>query len=433
MKMRQKRILIVFTIISLLLLVGSILFQFLNEEDPYQFYTGLGKDIDVSPDDETIAFSYYVDGDEAIYTANLDGSELTKVSSKENGRFRSPKFSQDGEQLLFLSEEIDGAQSLLVMNKDGSHQKRVTDDSLHVTDAVFSPNGDILYFIAKLSSEINKMEGETKEGYDLYKINRDGTNLEQLTDQDHFTMNDLSISEDGEELYYSLFQAYEEPTVFSLKDKTESPVVSVKKDIYSSVLSKDKKFLAYTAVTKASLNSSLFKYELYLQNLQTAETKRLTYLDNNIQSPVFLHHENKLAFLEYTNWPGDPENYRLMTVSFEGGDEQEVNVNLPSSTNSHLAMKTVYFLLANEVAMAIYYVLFFGGLILLSHRRSGKVFQPSFISLGLSLLFFIGSFAIGAITNPWYGIWLAMVAVAMFICSLVLVLFSYVVSKMRKK
>ncbi|MFD2215198.1 DUF5050 domain-containing protein [Metabacillus endolithicus] len=431
--MRQKWILIVFTIISLLLLVGSILFQFLKEEDPYQFYTGLGKDIDVSPDDQTITFSYYVDGDEAIYTANLDGSELTKVSGKENGRFRNPKFSQDGEQLLFLSEELDGAQSLMVMNKDGSHQKRVTDDSLHVTDAVFSPKGDILYFTAMLSSEINKMEGETREGYDLYKINSDGTNLEQLTDQDHFTMSELSISEDGEELYYSLFQAHEEPTAFSLKDKTESPVVSVKKDIYSSVLSKDKKFLAYTAVTKKSLNSSLFKYELYLQNIETTETKRLTNLNKNIQSPVFLHHENKLAFLEYTNWPGDPENYRLMTVSFEGGDEQEISLNLPSSTDRHLAMKTVYFLLSNEVATAIYYVLFFVGLILLTHIRSGKVFRPSFISLGLSLLFFIGSFAIGAITNPWYGIWLAMVAVAMFICSLVLVLFSYVVSKVRKK
>ncbi|UGB30858.1 MULTISPECIES: TolB family protein [Bacillaceae] len=431
--MREKWILIVFTIISLLLLVGSILFQFLNEEDPYQFYTGLGKDIDISPDDGTVAFSYYLDGDEAIYTAKLDGSELTKVSSKEEGRFRNPKFSQGTEQLLFLSEGIDGVQSLMVMNKDGSHQKRVTDDSLHVKDAVFSPSGETLYFTAKLSSEINKMEGETKEGYDLYKINRDETDLEQLTDQDHFTMNELSISVDGEELYYSLYEVNEQLTAFSLKDQTETRVADVNKDMYSSILSKDKKLLAYTAVTKASLNSSLFKYELYLQDLDTTETKRLTNLNKNIQSPVFFHHENKLAFLEYTNWPSDPENYRLMTVSFEGGDEQEINVNLPSSTNRHLAMKTVYFLLSNEVATAIYYVLFFVGLILLTQRRSGKVFQPSFISLGLSLLFFIGSFAIGAITNPWYGIWLAMVAVAMFICSLVLVLFSYIVSKMRKK
>lgn len=431
--MKKQRIVISFTIISLLLLIGSIIFQTIHERDPYRYYTGLGQDIDVAPDDSSVAFSYFLDGREAVYVANLDGSEVMRISEMTEGRSHSPNFSSDGEQLLFLTEDDHGIQTISVMNHDGSEAKKLTTEGLHVTAAVFAPDNEMIYFIAMLASEVGKLEGETREGYDLYQVDRQSGQVVKLTDKDHFSMNDLSISSDGETLYYSLFENKEQLVAFSLEEKTETPVVKENEDMYSSVLSEDGALIAYTAVSDESKNSSLFIYELFLKNIESNKTVQLTDLHTHVQSPVFLHETDKIAFLQYQNWPKEPEQNQLMTVSLSGDDEPEmIELDLPASSEIYIIPKTIEFLLS-EKAIAVYYVLFFVGLILVAQRKSGKVYLPSFVSLGLSVLFFIGSFVIGALTNPWYGIWLAMVAITMFICSLFLVLLSFILQRFSRR
>jgi len=431
--LKKQRIVISFTIISLLLLIGSIIFQTFYERDPYGYYTGLGQNIDVAPDDSSVAFSYFLDGHEAIYIANLNGSEVNRISEMTEGRSHSPNFSSDGKQLLFLTEDDHGIQTVSVMNHDGSHAERLTIEGLHVTDAIFAPDNEMIYFIAMIASEVGKAEGETKEGYDLYQVDRRSGQVVQLTDKDHFSMNNLSISADGEILYYSLFDSKEQLVAFSLEKKTETPVVKANEDMYSSVLSKDGTLVVYTAVSEESKNSSLFTYELYVKNLKNNKTDQLTDLHTHVQSPVFLHETDKIAFLQYQNWPEEPEQNQLMTVSLSADDEPEmVELDLPASSENNFIPKTIEFLLS-EKAIAVYYVLFFVGLILVALRKSGKVYLPSFVSLGLSALFFVGSFVIGALTNPWYGIWLAMVALTMFICSLFLVLLSFILQRFSRR
>lgn len=431
--MEKQRVVISFTIISLLLLIGSITFQTFYERDPYRYYTGLGQNIDVAPDDSSVAFSYFLDGREAIYIANLDGSEVNRISEMTEGRSHSPNFSPDGKQLLFLTEDDHGIQTISVMNHDGSEAKQLKTEGLHVIDAVFEPDNETIYFIAMLASEVGMAEGETREAYDLFQVDRQSGQVVQLTDKDHFSMNDLSISADGEILYYSLFDRKEQPVAFSLAEKTETPVVQANEEMYSSVLSEDGTLVAYTAVSEESKNSSLFTYELYVKNIENTKTDQLTDLHTHVQSPVFFHKTDKIAFLQYQNWPEVPEQNQLMTVSLSGDDEPEmVELDLPASSENNFIPVTIEFLLS-EKAIAVYYVLFFVGLILIAQRKSGKVYLPSFVSLGLSILFFVGSFVIGALTNPWYGIWLAMVAITMFICSLFLVLLSFILQRFSRR
>ena len=414
-------------------MIGSILFQTLQDQDPYRFYTGLGQKIDIAPDDSSVAFSYFLDGHEAIYLADLDGSDVHRISEKIEGRAHSPTFSHDGKELLFLSEDDQGIQSISLMNQDGSNAKRMALADLHVTDAVFAPDNESIYFVAMLASEVDKMEGETKEGYDLYQVDRQSGQVNQLTDQDHFTMDDLSISPGGETLYYSVFENNEQFVAYSLEKKTETPVVQVNEDMYSSVLSEDGTLIAYTAVSEESKDSSLFQYELFIKNLEDNKTTQVTDLQTYVQSPVFLHDTDEIAFLQYENWPNEPAEHQLMTVSLTGEDDPEsVKLNLPVSSENQFVPKTIEFLLS-EKAIVVYYVLFFIGLILLAQRKSGKVYVPSFVSLGLSVLTFASSFVIGFLTNPWYGIWMAMVALTMFICSLFLVLVSFFIQRFTRK
>ncbi|WP_368658169.1 hypothetical protein AB3Z07_25515 [Metabacillus halosaccharovorans] len=431
--MKKQRILIIFTVVSLLLMIGSILYQTLQDRDPYRFYTGLGQEFDISPDDSHLAFSYFLDGHEAIYMSNLDGSTVTRLSEKIEGRSHSPKFSHDGEELLFLSEVDQGIQTITVMNHDGSDANRLTLDGLHVTDAVFASDNEAIFFTAMLASEVGKLEGETKEGYDLYQVDRQSGQIEQLTDKDHFSMNNLSISTDGETLYYGLFESNEQPVAYSLEKKTETPVAQVSGDMYSSVFSEDGSLLAYTAVTEQSKNSSLFHYELFIKNVESNKVKQLTDLQANVQSPVFLSKTDHIAFLQYENWPEEPEYFQLMSVSLEGDVKPElIELDLPGSSETYIIPKTIEFLLS-EQAIAVYYVLFFVGLILVAKRRSGKVYLPSLISLALSVLTFVGSFVVGFLTNPWYGIGLSIVAITMFVCSLFLIVVSYIIKRFTGK
>ncbi|MBU7594270.1 hypothetical protein [Metabacillus halosaccharovorans] len=431
--MKKQRILIIFTVASLLLMIGSILYQTLQDRDPYRFYTGLGQEFDIAPDDSHLAFSYFLDGHEAIYMSNLDGSDVTRLSEKIEGRSHSPKFSHDGEELLFLSEDDQGIQTITVMNRDGSDANGLTLDGLHVTDAVFASDNETIFFTAMLASEVGKLEGETKEGYDLYQVDRQSGQIGQLTDKDHFSMNNLSISTDGETLYYSLFESNEQPVAYSLEKKTETPVVQVNGDMYSSVFSEDGSLLAYTAVTDQSKNSSLFHYELFVKIVESNKVKQLTDLQANVQSPVFLHKTDYIAFLQYENWPEEPEYFQLMTVSLEGDVKPElIELDLPGSSETYIIPKTIEFLLS-EQAIAVYYVLFFVGLILVAKRRSGKVYLPSLVSLALSVLTFVGSFIVGFLANPWYGIGLSIVAITMFVCSLFLIVVSFSIKRFTGK
>ena len=64
--MKQKRILLITIGIIFVLLAGTLTYAILKDDDPYRYFTGLGEEISVAPDDSEIAFSYYVDGEEAI-------------------------------------------------------------------------------------------------------------------------------------------------------------------------------------------------------------------------------------------------------------------------------------------------------------------------------------------------------------------------------
>ncbi|MFP3338778.1 hypothetical protein R0J91_12405, partial [Micrococcus sp. SIMBA_131] len=90
--MKQKSVLYA-SLICLVLLAASIAFNFLNEEDPYFGFTGLGDSVKVSEDDRKFYFSYYQDGKESIYRANIDGSEVEQLTHPNEERHRKPALS----------------------------------------------------------------------------------------------------------------------------------------------------------------------------------------------------------------------------------------------------------------------------------------------------------------------------------------------------
>lgn len=128
-------------------------------------------------------------------------------------------------------------------------------------------------------------------------------------------MENLALSQDGKTIYYTLFEMNREViTAFSLEEGSEKDAPGSNKlpeESYYIIYSPDESKLAYTTISEESFDSSLFKYELFLLDIESGKSKRLTNLESSVVSPKFFMSENKIAFLENTNWPLDPKSIRF--------------------------------------------------------------------------------------------------------------------------
>ncbi|PWA12181.1 hypothetical protein DCC39_07030 [Pueribacillus theae] len=434
--MRRNLILPVLIGVISILFIGTTAYGILRDNDPYKYFTGFGERIDVSPDDNNIAFSYFVDGKESIYTANLNGKQVEKLTHSKDRRDHSPKYSSDGKKLIYLSEDSEGINTLHMMSLDGKKARQLTDKKSHVTDAIFSHSGETIYFVAVEAEEFKKGE-ESREGFDLFSIEIEDGLVKKLTNDDHFSMNNLSISPDGKMLYYSDFDGKEERVYsFSIENGqvgSDALVLSTDgQSYYEPRLSPNGKKLAFTAVSEESQESSTFKYELFLMDLETKQAERLTDFQSAVTSPVFFHKKQKIAFLENANWPKEPAEHRMMMIDLTTHELETVELDTPQSEGGHWFIQTTD-RAVNSLTLAILYTLLLGLIsVYLHYRNRRKIYMPAIISFAIAVLAFIASFAVAAMVNPWYGIGLGMLAARIFGCSLIVLLFVFIFKRFAK-
>jgi Tol biopolymer transport system component len=132
------------------------------------------------------------DGDLDIYTMNLDGSDVRRLTDAL-GYDGGPFFSPDGAKIVYRAnhptdpQEIADYSALLadglirpskleiwIMNADGSDKRQITDLGAASFAPFFMPSGDRIIF----SSNTGDPSGRE---FDLYTIGIDGEGLERIT------------------------------------------------------------------------------------------------------------------------------------------------------------------------------------------------------------------------------------------------------------
>src|SRR5699024_10621222 len=181
----------------------------------------------------------------------------------------------------------------------------------------------MIYFIGIDAKEWNKDLGESKEGFDLFSMKPGEADKKQLTDKDYFSMDGLSVSKDGKRIFYSEFTGNREVIrSFSLEDKTIKQAITPKglsgdQSAYHPQLSPDGQKMAFTAGSKESQKSYIFKYDLILMDMDSEETERMTDLQAAVDYPVFFHHQDTIAILKNTTWSAETAQYRLRTIDLQ--------------------------------------------------------------------------------------------------------------------
>ena len=127
-----------------------------------------------SPDGETIMFLSQLTGKYEIYTMNTDGSDMQQVSDTVDTVFDAT-WSPDGSRIAVVYGK-GNLTDIYVMDPDGiSNVVRLTANKSSNNNPSFTPDGQQLLFSSNMNGNL-----------DLYIINVDGSNLIQLTDDEYY-------------------------------------------------------------------------------------------------------------------------------------------------------------------------------------------------------------------------------------------------------
>jgi serine/threonine protein kinase len=120
---------------------------------------------------QRIAFDSRRDGSLDIYTMNVDGSDLRKITSGP-GVKRGPSWSPDGSQIAYYGATGEQANyDIFVMNADGSDVRNLTESpSVDERYPTWAPDGKRLAFHSNADGD-----------FDIVVINADGTGLQTIT------------------------------------------------------------------------------------------------------------------------------------------------------------------------------------------------------------------------------------------------------------
>ncbi|MFC1564889.1 hypothetical protein ACFL6G_08120 [candidate division KSB1 bacterium] len=132
-----------------------------------------------SPDGSKLAFNT-----DEIYTINVDGSDLTQLSSNNSSDLH-PCWSPDNKKIYYISN-VNGYREIYVINSDGSENKQLTFDQKSKVNLKLTGDGTKILFGCKRN---------------IFVMNSDGSDIRNLTPGLRLDI-DYSISPDDSQIAY---------------------------------------------------------------------------------------------------------------------------------------------------------------------------------------------------------------------------------------
>jgi TolB protein len=150
-----------------------------------------------SPDAKQIAFTAVSElGTAVIAEMQADGSGERKILTTDKWESLAPIYTPDGKQIVFVSQIGGLISAVWIMNRDGSHQRRLTEPALKGAASAVSPDGKHILLINNLDSP-PALENVN------FVMNLNGSGLRQLAPLNRFH-HDLaaSYSPDGSKISF---------------------------------------------------------------------------------------------------------------------------------------------------------------------------------------------------------------------------------------
>ncbi|WP_164214717.1 PD40 domain-containing protein [Virgibacillus sp. YIM 98842] len=335
MTLKMKNILFISGMLILFLLLWSVtLFA-----DVPKGFTGYGETTAISPDDETLVFSYYHDGDASLYAVPVDGGEATLLAQPEEGTsYVNPAFSPDGDMIVFIKqwqEEEQPYGELMLMGAASGEKRALTSGYNLITEAVFSPDGGSLYFLqAGVFQNYSDIARERPHDFDIHRMDLHTYETEQVTNKKAYDMSSLAVTPDGEELMYRSYEDSDRIIFMSMENNRETspvPIFDVASEapiLSSPALSSDGEQVIFSDVASKDENGT-FIYEGFRMDLDNYEAEQITNFQEHVTEPVFFHHSDRLIVTVDKQFAQRESDYQYWEVSLDGTEQRRLHIEIP--------------------------------------------------------------------------------------------------------
>lgn len=342
--MRPQQVLRISALIALQLLLSAWSFH-KQEEKP-----SMEGAFAFSPDGQYLIFSIEYQNEGHIYRSRKDGSELTRLTHSPGKDFDA-NYSPDGSKIVFLRNQTSNFSdptNIFVMDQDGANITQLTFKKTCDVAPVFSPDGQRIYFIrAKWLGHSSPMVSSFWQNKDLYSIELDGKNLKAITNESFYKMSNLSISPDGKEIITTLAIKNNPDFLWIIPIENPSARRALRPDLREFFPVKKRSDSIYQAISfpifspdgkSAAFKWSpqfrrYFNYDIYMMNVNTGATQRITNLGKSATPAAFSPDGKEIVFQFWPGWPRGNDPNELWLVNSDGTNPHKVSIDLNKCLN----------------------------------------------------------------------------------------------------
>lgn len=264
-----------------------------------------------------LAFYSFRDGDQEIYTMNVDGTNQVNLTNNEADDFE-PDWSPDGQRLAFVSYRDGGSGHIFVMDRDGGNVQQLTSGSGGYLSPRWSPDGNLIAI--------------SRSGT-LMVMDADGSNIrtvlapqrEEVAEPCRGPGFPGGWSPDSKKLtYYSASATRQTGEICTIDVSSGDVDVVVKEPLAlhaEPVWSADGGYLAYRSIRGD--NS-----DVYTIDLSSREEKRLTDPPEVDAEPEWSMDGEWIAFVSYREFP----NSDIYIMRKDGSDVRRLTTDAAKDT-----------------------------------------------------------------------------------------------------
>lgn len=243
----------------------------------------------VSPMDDAILFNAVGTGGRDLYRLDLTNLTVTRIAETPEYE-TAPSCSPDGLRIVYAAGVPgDRADHIFTIRHDGRAKTQLTDIDANDTSPRFSPDGEMIVFARDKTYNWGGLAANWEPGGVICLINADGTNVRQLTSDEHFAFEPY-FSADGTRIVYSTVNGRMSIPVdgSAAPQPLPGPV--------GAVPSSDGKAIAFS---KGKYSPDL---KICMANADATSERILTSNMGGCYRPVFTHIDDRLFFL-HEEWP----------------------------------------------------------------------------------------------------------------------------------
>ncbi|RNF39371.1 hypothetical protein [Planococcus salinus] len=344
--MKRKKILLWIVAIVAVIVSGLTVLGMVFSTSEEEKLTGMSGFFDISAQG-TIAYVSYTEGKPEIQLVHPGQSVQSKAVELENDQvILDPTFSTDGSSLAYISTNKNPEEELKStvhqLNLQTKEDQELFSAGSAITEIEFSPtDGSLFYLNAAVFTNYSPITGKRPHDFDIHEYNFEQNEHMQHTDLKKYSMDSLTIGEDGEVVYVQMpddaavetaedsFEVVQRIFEIPLEDPESLRPIIIEPEremgVFDFAIVPGGDEIIYQAVSNAD-EGGTFQYELYKYDRETQEDQQLTDLQEYADRPVIHPETGEVYFIVDMNFAGRATDYHLYKMNMEGSEVEEVSL-----------------------------------------------------------------------------------------------------------